>query len=111
MTTELRNQVNQWYAHLPLALRFPIDSTPLFDLRKAYLRAQYIALFVVIGWPSVLRILELGEQGADMQDNSPEVSVMMKQAKECLSSCALILAASEELLSRRNLGSHMMLWA
>jgi hypothetical protein len=102
--------VTEWYSHLPPALKFPLDSTPLFDLRKAYLRCQYIAMFVLMGWGSVLKLLELGEHGIKMQETSAEMTIMKKQAKECIGSCALYLAASDEILSRRNLGSQMILW-
>jgi hypothetical protein len=110
ITTEVRNTVTEWYAHLPPALKFPLDSSPLFDLRKAFLRGQYIAMFVLMGWGSVLKLLELGEHGIKAQDSSAEMSIMKKQAKEGIASCALLLAASEETLSRRNLGSQMILW-
>lgn len=60
VTTELRNQVKAWYNHLPPAIRFPIDASPMFDSRKSFLRGQCITLFVVL-WPCVLQFLEHGE--------------------------------------------------
>jgi hypothetical protein len=106
VTSELRKQVTEWYAHLPPAIRFPLDSTPLFDLRKSYLRGQYFCLFILMGWPPVLSILEAGEH-----EVSADASVTAEQAKQCISSCALLLTTAEEMLSRRNLGSQLMVWA
>jgi hypothetical protein len=114
--------MQKWYSHLPPALRFPVDASPLFDLRKAFLRSQYLCLFILMGWPSVLEILELGEShvraggnGNDAElsssSSSSASSMAVKQAKDCLSSCALLVDVADEILSRRNLGTQLILWA
>ncbi|KAH8602077.1 hypothetical protein B0O99DRAFT_129120 [Bisporella sp. PMI_857] len=107
VTAELQHQSKEWYNHLPPSLKFPIDASPLFDPRKAYLRIQYIGIFIVIGWPSILQVLELGATW----DEGSELSPVQEQAQQCLASCTLMIAAAEEALSRRNMGSQLTLWA
>jgi hypothetical protein len=68
-------------------------------------------MFVLMGWASVLKLVELGDPSLDMQDRSFDMPIIRKQAKECIMSCALLLGSSEETLSRRNLGTQLMLWA
>lgn len=109
ITSELRNGVQEWHNHLPPAIRFPIDDRPLFDLRKSFLRCQYVALFVLMGWPSLLRILERGDTSAEAQERIPIVD--KEQAAECIRSCVLLLASAEETLACLNLGSQLVLWA
>ncbi|PGH26766.1 hypothetical protein AJ80_01530 [Polytolypa hystricis UAMH7299] len=111
LTTELRKSIWDWYCHLPPALWFPLEPTPLFDTRKAFLRAQYFSLFVLIGWPSVLWLLEL--PSADVEDikGSSYYERAKSDAKDCISKCALLLESSDEVLSRRNLGTQLVLWS
>ncbi|KAB5550008.1 hypothetical protein GE09DRAFT_1128657 [Coniochaeta sp. 2T2.1] len=108
---ELRNQIKEWYSHLPLVIRFPSDTTPLFDPRKAFLRIQYLAMFVLINWPSVLQVLEAGETTTSSLGSMLESEMMQQSVKRCLKSCALVVGAAEETLARRGLGSQLTLWA
>jgi len=93
VTAELQNQSKEWYHHLPASLKFPIDASPLLDPRKSFLRIQYIGLFIVVGWPSVLQVLELGPA----EEIRSELSPVQEQARRCLASCRLMIAASEEI--------------
>jgi len=105
--------MKEWYAHLPPTIRFPVDTSPLFDPRKSFLRAQYIVLFVVIGWPSVLRLLQLQSQLMDAPEpmaHGETIVTLKAQAQECLSSCLLFLGGAEELLTKRTMGLAFTLW-
>jgi hypothetical protein len=110
VTGELRKQVREWYDHLPSIVRFPLDSTPLFDSRKSFLRGQYVALHVVLGWPSVLEILKQGDSGAAHQGQDTQL-VIRDQAQDCLRSSALYLSIADEQLMGRKMGTHFTLYA
>ncbi|KAF2741543.1 hypothetical protein EJ04DRAFT_571614 [Polyplosphaeria fusca] len=110
VTRELRKQVKEWYDHLPQAVRFPIDATPVFDSRKSFLRGQYIALFVVLGWPSVLKIMEIGDAG-DGGLGDQELALTREQAQGCIQGCCLFLKVADEQLIGRKMGTHFTLWA
>ena len=111
VTAELRNQGQEWFAHLPATIRFPVDSSPLFDPRRSFLRGQYFVLFFVIGWPSVLCLLQLhGDGNAEGMAHGGMSATLKVQAQECLSSCVLYLGGIEELLTRRTLGLQFTLW-
>jgi hypothetical protein len=109
VTGELRKQVREWYDHLPSIVRFPLDSTPLFDSRKSFLRGQYIALHVVLGWPSVLEIIK-GDGEAINQDQETQL-VIRDQAQDCIRSSALFLSIADEQLMGRKMGTHFTLYA
>jgi hypothetical protein len=110
VTGELRKQVREWYDHLPSIVRFPLDSTPLFDSRKSFLRGQYIALHVVFGWPSVLELVKQGDGDATYQDQDTFL-VTRDQAQDCLRSSALFLSIADEQLMGRKMGTHFTLYA
>lgn len=109
VTGELRKQVREWYDHLPSVVRFPLDSTPLFDSRKSFLRGQYIALHVVLGWPSVLKILEDSEGEATIQDQET-LMVTRDHAQSCMRSAALLMSVADEQLMGRKMGTHFTLY-
>jgi hypothetical protein len=105
VTKELRKQVREWYDHLPPVVRFPLDSTPVFDSRKSFLRGQYIGLFVVLGWPSVLKIMEYSEtDGPTLSQET--LAVTKDQAQLCIKSCCVFLS----VLMRRKMGTHLSLY-
>lgn len=110
VTKELRKQVREWYDHLPSAVRFPIDDTPVFDSRKSFLRGQYVALFVVLGWPSVLKIMEHGD-GDGVPFDQETLAVTRDQAQGCIRGCCLFLSIADEQLMGRKMGTHFSLWA
>jgi hypothetical protein len=111
VTRELRKQIREWYDHLPLQVRFPKDATPLFDPRISFLRCQYIALFIILGWPSVLKIMEHGNGQGSLIDQET-LDVTKEQAEGCIKSCCLFLnVAEEQLMGRRMMGTHFTLWA
>lgn len=105
---EIRKQLREWYDHLPSVVRFPLDNTPLFDSRKSFLRIQYVALHVVLGWPSVLRILENSEGEASIQDEESAV-VAREHARNCIKSSAMLLSIADEQLIQRRIGTHFTL--
>ncbi|OAG06909.1 uncharacterized protein CC84DRAFT_1215926 [Paraphaeosphaeria sporulosa] len=110
VTRELRKQVREWYDHLPAVVRFPLDATPVFDSRKSFLRGQYVALFVVLGWPSVLKIMEHGTgEGAPFEQTA--VAAMKEQAAGCIRGCCLFLSVADEQLMDRTMGTHFSMWA
>jgi hypothetical protein len=110
VTKELRKQVREWYDHLPSVVRFPLDATPVFDTRKSFLRGQYIALFVVLGWPSVLKLMEHGEvDGPSLSQEA--LAVTRDQAQVCIKSCCMFLSVSDEQLMGRKMGTHFSLYA
>ncbi|CAK7209413.1 hypothetical protein SBRCBS47491_000433 [Sporothrix bragantina] len=115
VTAEIRKSIRDWYCHLPPTLRFPLEKAPLFDTRKAYLRAQYLSLFVLLGWPSVLVLFEMSP--AELQGEGPtapsssELERLQSDAKDCLSKCALLLESSDEVLSQRTLGTQLVMWS
>jgi len=85
---ELRKQAEEWYEHLPPPVRFPITVTPLFDLRKTFLRVQFVALHAVIYWPSVLKVIQ--ESSAQIsispRNDRPGTSARA-EAVECIKNC------------------------
>ncbi|KAF2109762.1 hypothetical protein BDV96DRAFT_234120 [Lophiotrema nucula] len=109
ITKELRKQVREWYDHLPSAIRFPKDGTPVFESRKSFLRGQYIALFVVLGWPSVLKIMEFGDSGDGHSEH--DMSLTREHARDCLQGCCLFLSVADEQLMGRKMGTHFTLYA
>ncbi|ORY19674.1 hypothetical protein BCR34DRAFT_595142 [Clohesyomyces aquaticus] len=111
VTKELRKQIREWYEHLPAAVRFPVDATPVFDSRKSFLRGQYVALFVVLGWPSVLKIMEHGVGGDSAHIDSDTLGVAREQAQGCIEGCCLFLSVADEQLMGRKMGTHFTLWA
>ncbi|KAF2184813.1 hypothetical protein K469DRAFT_688419 [Zopfia rhizophila CBS 207.26] len=111
VTKELQKQVREWYDHLPSAVRFPMDATPVFDSRKSFLRGQYIALFVVLGWPSVLKIMEHGESGDGVLLDHETLTVTKDQAQGCIRGCCLFLSIADEQSMGRKMGTHFTLWA
>lgn len=107
LTAELRKQAQEWYSHLPAAIRFPMDNTPLFDARKSFLRMQYITLTVVLEWASVLRVLET--YGTEMEQ-SEEIAMAKQEAQECFSYSVLYIEVAEEQLLGWKLGTQISIW-
>jgi hypothetical protein len=105
---ELRSQCLSWHEHLPAALQFPLDASPLFDLRKAHLRGQLFCFLSVIYWPFVLK--HVGN-GADYNESDAERTIINERAKECLECCVLHLKASEGIMMQKTLVSHTALRA
>ncbi|RDW63900.1 hypothetical protein BP5796_10402 [Coleophoma crateriformis] len=112
VAVELRNQIRSWHEHLPTSLRFALDATPLFDLRKAYLRSQWFCLSSVIYWPFVLRHVEnlaaAAEEGDQMvlEEELNERAAVHERAKECVEFCVLHLRASEGIMMQKTFVSH-----
>ncbi|KAH6680158.1 hypothetical protein B0J14DRAFT_633752 [Halenospora varia] len=112
VAVELRNQILSWHEHLPITLQFPLDASPLFDLRRAHLRGQLFCLLSVIYWPFVLRHIEDTASAADGPvENAGERSAVHERAKECLDWCVLHLKASEGIMMQKTLVSHAALRA
>lgn len=110
IVTELCKQVEQWYEHLPPPIRFPLNTSPLFDLRKSFLRVQYVALHTVIFWPSVLQYLALCSEG-NVDRNSSRIQNLQKEASSWVQYCILCCECAEELLVQRHLGLQFAIWA
>ena len=100
---ELRNQIDDWYRHLPSSLRFPSDHSILFDKRRAYLRCQYHALIAVVFWPFVARSREVSYdlQWLDYEHVS-------QGAKDCLEACRDFLRIADEVVTQKTLDSHVL---
>jgi hypothetical protein len=112
VAAELCKQVDEWYAHLPAHVRFPVSTSPVFDLRKAMLRIQYLALHAVIFWPSVLQVLESGATNPSQPQTSPEnLTIAQAEAKTCLENIQLVCLTTEELLMQSHLGLQFVIWA
>jgi hypothetical protein len=107
---ELCKQVEEWYEHLPPPIRFPVNTSPLFDLRKSFLRVQYVALHTVIFWPSVLQYLELCA-GGNGELSSSKMQSLQKEARSWVQYCILCCGCAEELLVQRHLGLQFAIWA
>lgn len=106
VAAELRKQAEQWYDHLPPPVKFPLTASPLFDLRKSYLRMQYMALHAVVYWPSVLQVIkEEALPTADSQVNGL-ASNTREEASECIRNCILCQQLSEELVMQRHMGQY-----
>ncbi|KAF2499347.1 hypothetical protein BU16DRAFT_557676 [Lophium mytilinum] len=109
---ELRSQLQSWYNHLPPSLKFPIDTSTVFDPHKAHLRTQYFGLIATISWPFLLRMLETSHHSATSPGFSrghavdPDVEA---QAKECLMICILHLRTVEGTLLHKTIVSHTTL--
>ncbi|EON69204.1 hypothetical protein W97_08563 [Coniosporium apollinis CBS 100218] len=104
VTMELRNQIDDWYQHLPKPLKFPPTHTFLFDKRRAYLRSQYQALIAVVFWPFVPRSKEMllfGQNGEDSER-------VMRGADECLKAARDFLKGAEEILTQKTVDSHVI---
>jgi hypothetical protein len=99
------------YEHLPSIVRFPLDATPVFDSRVSFLRGQYFALFVVLGWPSVLKLMEYGDREDIPGLDAKAVAATKEQAAGCIKGCCNFLSVADEQLSNRNMGTHFTLWA
>lgn len=103
---ELRNQIDDWYRHLPSSLRFPADHSLLFDKRRAYLRCQYHALIAVVFWPFVPRSKESHYSGKRSGDEDSER--VARGSNECLSACRHFLKGADEILTQRTIDSHVI---
>ena len=112
VAVELRNQTLNWHEHLPAPLQFPLDASPLFDLRKAHLRGQLFCLLAVIYWPFVLRHVENTANGqVEPSESIGERMAVHERAKECIECCILHLKASEGIMMQKTLVSHAALRA
>ncbi len=103
---ELRNQIDDWFHHLPTSLRFPPDHSLLFDKRRAYLRCQYHALIAVVFWPFVARSKEPLFRGKPADDDESER--VQRGASECLNACRNFLKGTDEILTQKTIDSHVI---
>jgi hypothetical protein len=110
VATELRKQAQEWYNHLPPPVKFPINTAPQFDLRKSFLRVQFVALHAVILWPSVLQYLEhTANQGLD-KASTENLESIQKETRDCIEYCILSCELVEELLMQRHIGLQFAIW-
>lgn len=107
VTNELRSQAREWHRHLPVAVRFPLDNSPLFDARKSFLRLQYFSLTTVLEWASVLKVMEA--YGTE-RENSDDIALARIEAIECFRCCALYLEVAAEQLLGWQLGTSISLF-
>ncbi|OAA65182.1 hypothetical protein SPI_01969 [Niveomyces insectorum RCEF 264] len=107
VTTELRNQAAEWHRHLPVAIRFPLDNSPLFDARKSFLRLQFFSLSTVLEWASVLRVMEAFGTARAASD---DIALARLEATECFRCCTLYLDVAAEQLLGWQLGTSTSLW-
>ena len=107
---ELRDQIDDWYNHLPHSLRFPVGQSYLFDTRKAYLRCAYHALVAVVTWPFVLECENVLCKVGPLEINE-EAQRTIESASECLKTSREYLEAAEEILMQKSLVSHLVVRA
>jgi hypothetical protein len=114
VATELSNQVTEWYDHLPAGVRFPLTTTPLFDLRRAFLRLQYLTMTSVIFWPSILQLLEQGA-APPVQSNDAKaqerLAKLQSEARIFVENSTKVCEAAEELLMEGHFGLQFTIWA
>jgi hypothetical protein len=103
---ELRNQIDDWYRHLPSSLKFPSDHSLLFDKRRAYLRCQYHALIAVVFWPFVARRKDTSFVGKRCDDDESER--ILCGSNECLTACRNFLKGTDEILTQKTVDSHVI---
>lgn len=109
---ELRNQLRDWYNHLPSTLRFPLGTGPLFDLRKTHLSCVFLSLRVMILWPFLVRYIEMGSaKDIDESCTQQEREQLTREARECLECCRSYIHASRSLLMQKTLVTHVTLRA
>jgi hypothetical protein len=112
VAAELCSQIEEWYDHLPPGVRFPLTTAPLFDLRRAFLRIQYLTLHSVIFWPSILQLLEHSASStngdAKLQERLPR---LQKEAKHFVYYAIKVCEAGEELMMEGHYGLQFTLWA
>ncbi|KIW01031.1 hypothetical protein, variant 2 [Verruconis gallopava] len=112
VAAELCSQVEEWYDHLPPGIHFPLTTSPLYDLRRAFLRFQYLTLHSVIFWPSILQLLEYNASNANGEVNSPErLQQLQKDASHFVEYSQKVCDASEELLMVGHYGLQFTIWA
>ena len=68
---ELRTQIEEWYRHLPESLQFTLETRPLHDTRKSYLRCAYYGLLALVTWPFVM---PLSEPSMSTSQTNPKVN-------------------------------------
>ena len=113
VAAELNSQVGEWYEHLPSGVRFPLTTTPLFDLRRAFLRLQYLTMHSVINWPSVLQLLEHGQTPPASGDMKAQerLSKLQAEARSFIEHATKVCEAAEELLMEGHYGLQFTIWA
>ncbi|KAF2493490.1 hypothetical protein BU16DRAFT_81215 [Lophium mytilinum] len=111
VATELRKQAQEWYSHLPPPVQFPINAMPLFELRKSYLRVQFVALHAVVLWPSVLQFLESMMNQGPEKGTTERLDNLQRDTRDCIKSCVLNCELAEELLMQRHLGLQFAIWS
>lgn len=92
----LREQISAWYDKLPPNIKFPRDTSLIFDTQKAFLRSQYFALHWVIGWPAVVRIITKGPDDGKQHDD------LLTSSSEFIYYCIAHILSSESILQERH---------
>lgn len=114
---ELYSQFLSWHSALPPSLKFPLDASPLFDLRKTHLRGQFFAHTIVVFWPFVFRYIDdvsspKQQQAANhFTPSNVDAQAVHDRSTECLKTCLLYLAASETILMQNTVVTHINLRA
>jgi len=100
IASELEYQVEQWYQHLPLGLKFDRDldvdtfpawahMAPLPDDHIAFLRLQYYGCQFTIYWPAVNEMIKSGEIKPDL----------VKPTEKFLKACLRFMVSITPLMS------------
>jgi len=110
MATELRKQLDDWYNHLPAPVKFPRDTSSLFDLRRSHLRGQYFAIIIIMNWPFVLHYLQsaLTSTTDEPFDLSDKLQVC-ERVKEYFEFCCIFIKSTEEILMQKTFCAHLNL--
>jgi hypothetical protein len=110
VTQELRSQLQDWYFHLPPTLKFPLDSSPIFDPRKANLRSQFYASMAVISWPFILEMVDMSrDRATETSPNQEHILTKQDRAAEYLENCCIYIRVSEGTLMKKCMVSHITL--
>jgi hypothetical protein len=105
---ELLKQLEEWHAHLPPSLNFPLGDTFLFDLRKANLRCMYYVHRSILAWPALAMRLGL-KHVSDADAKKLDQDMIDYGASECLGAARTAIKAGEELMTKKSVLLHMVL--
>lgn len=90
-----------WYSHLPSPLKFSLDDSLLFDLRKAHLRCLYLVHKAILLWPQLAARVGL-KHTSDIDSDLLDAQIAGHGAGECLMAARTALNAGEEILTEKS---------
>jgi hypothetical protein len=94
---EIILQLQQWYDYLPTQIKFPLNTAPLIDPHKVFLRAQYYAWIGGLYWSFVVRFL------TSPPHDERERTKLLEMSFKCFDHCVMHVYAVESLFQERHL--------